>query len=542
MRTYVASGDGRFFDVLSRYRQPEDDYLQTDRNEGLYWADAHVYNYYRKNVEVDLTGRLEAWIDSGTRHASGIGILMRRGTYRSYEDLNPIQAINGNRTRINSIGYEATGRTHDDAPGHEPGKPTYFGAFATARHPVAGGDVEIGARLTEYKTGQRPIRDFVHPATTDSVPSVITGPEETRSNVDPRIAYTRAVGGRTRIWLSGGITTRTPPSEALYYSSDFVLHTNTPGLPESTVIGNPALKPERDWTAVAAAGVRAGRSLWLRAGLAGTRTRDAITPRAFATNVGTNESSTIFAYVNDGKREVADLFTRLEWEPTGDVRILGSYDLSKARTETVEPALLEESRADPGLPIRGATSQDGLPAIFPFFDDGNDHGFFASSSDRRHRIAGILIFRPSGRSLGDAMTGFLQSTEFTLFVHAASGAPFTWVAPYAAGELPTPEPKVVAGEGINSGRGPWIGQLDLRASRDFPMGRGTAQLWLEILNVTGRHNVAYVYQSTGTEASDGSARMADAGYQSRLADPIRFGEARTFLLGLRFNARRGGES
>lgn len=538
-RTYVATGDGRFFDRLSSYRQPVDVYMETEEDLGLYWIDSHVYDSFRKQVQMDIAGRIEGWIDSGTGRAAGAGVSVRRSVYRSYEHLNPIQTILGNDagyTRVNSIGYETTGKTHDDTAGHEPGKPLYFGAFATARRPAAGGDVEIGARLTGYRTGQRPIRDFSRPVSSVGTEEALnTAPEVTRSNIDPRLAYTRPIGARGRLWLAAGATTRVPPSEALYYSSDFVMHANTPDSPESTVIGNPALKPEREWSAVTALGYRISPSLWLRAGLAGMRTSDAITPRAFQTEA----PSMIFVYVNDGRREVVDLFARAEWEPSSALRLLGSYDLSKARTETVEPLLLDQGWSDPTLPLRGAAAHEGLPQIFPAFDDGVDRGFFPSSSDRRHRLSGTAIIHPAPGSLGESMTSLLQSTEFSISAHAASGSPFTWIVPYPAGSLPQSEPRILPGAGINGGRGPWIGQLDLRAARDFPMGHGAFQLWLEVRNVTGRRNALYVYPATGLATADASTRTGEPGYQTRLKDPIRYGEARTYFVGLRFHARHG---
>jgi hypothetical protein len=536
MRTYAATGDGKFFDTLARYGQPTGEWIKTDPL-GLYWADGHVYNYFRKLVQVDLTGRLEAWRDAGSPRAMGLGVLYRRGTFRSYENMNPIGVFlgEGGLTEVNSIGYQMTGQFHDDAAGHEPGKPVSYGAFVTARRPVAGGDVEIGARLTGYKTAQRPLADFTRPVeTTGTGETLVTSAEVSRSNVDPRVAFSHPIGGRARLWVIGGITTRIPPSEALYYSADFVKHANNPlAPPESTVIGNPALKPERDFTVVAAAGVRASDSVWLRAGVAGTRTQDAITPRAFPTETG----STIFAYVNDDKREVADLFARIQIAASGAVSILGSYDLSKARTETIEPLLLDSDWNDSSLPIRNVGVHEGLPPILPAFDDGTDRGFFASSSDRRHRLSGILIVHPSTGNAEDQ--SLFQSTEFTFAVHAASGAPFTPVAPYEAGSLP--ERRIVVGNVINSERGPWTGQLDVRAARDFPMHHGAVQFWIEALNVTNAHNVAHIYQATGLDNSDASDRMSELEYRTRLKDPIRFGDARTFRVGLRLIAHRGEE-
>ena len=526
-RTFVATGDGKYYDDLAGY-------LRNVNNPGLvdashtYWAQGHVYNYYRKCTQIDLTGTLELWRDSGTRRAAGVGVLTRQGTYRSFEQLDPAGASN----HFQAIGYDSTGAKHTGSEGRAPGKPFTMGAFATVRRPLAGGDVEIGARGIYYKPGQRPLASFTRPDT-GATEILVYGAEKRWTTVDPRVAYTRAIGSRARFWLTGGAETRVPPAEAVYFSPEFARL--AAAVSESTVLGNPALKPERDWLAVAAAGLRPSETVALRAGFAGRRTYDAITPRAFQSESGSGGGppATLFAYVNDGRRDLVDLFARLTWEASAEVRVRGSYDLSRARTETIEPAVLDEAWLDPNLPVRGVAVHEGLPPVFPASDPGTGSGFFPSMFDRRHALAAFVTVHPSGGNAGnDAESGLFHDLEFIASLRAAAGRPFTWAEIYPAATLPSNEPRQLAGAGTNSGRMPWFTQLDLRVARLFPIMGADVQGWAEVLNVTNQDNALFVYQGTGLPDQDGSNRSVnDLQYQARLRDPIRYGDPITFRIG-----------
>jgi len=528
-RTFVATGDGKYYDNLASY-------LRGINNPGLidasrtYWAPGHAYSYYRKSVQVDLTGTLEMWRDPGTRRAAGVGLVARRGTYRSFEQLNPAGAT----VHFQAIGYDSTGAKHTDSAGRAPGKPLTMAGFATVRRPFAGGDIEVGVRGTLYKSSQRPLASFTRPDT-GATEILVYGAQKKWTTVDPRVGYTRAIGPRARFWLTGGAETRVPPAEAVYFSPEFAKLAAY--RTEGTVLGNPALKPERDWMAVAAAGLRPSETVTLRAGLAGRRTYDAITPRAFRSESGSGGGppDTLFAYVNDGRRDLIDLFARLTWEASAEVRVRGSYDLSRARTETIEPAVLDEAWLDPNLPVRGAGGHEGLPPVFPAFDPGTGSGFFPSLFDRRHALAAFVTVHPAGGNAGDeAEGGLFKDLEITASLRATSGRPFTWAEIYPAATLPSIEPRQLAGAGTNSGRMPWFAQLDLRVARLFPFLGADVQGWAEVLNVTNQDNALHVFQGTGLPDQDGSSQSVnDLRYQARLRDPIRYGDPITFRVGTR---------
>jgi hypothetical protein len=548
-RTYMATGDGRYFDSILSYGRASGAGNPGAEEDELYWLgddpntqgdEGHRYNYFRRNVQVDWIGRLEAWRDPGTSRTAGAGLLFRRGTYRSYENLDP---AGGETSQVSAIGYDALGESHSDEEGREPGNPMTLAGFATTRHPFStdGGEIEFGLRATYFSTGQKSIRNLSDPFGGDkNLDPADLKDASSHASIDPRIGYTRPLGGRARLWISGGSETRIPPSDALYYSQIYlasVAGATDPDRPIQMIFGNPDLKPEQAWMGLLALGFRPSPALSLRVGAQGSRIADAITPRAYA--VGPDS---LAYYVNDGTRDLIDLFARAECALSPDVSARVSYDLSRARTETVEPALLDEAWYGGTLPPRSVDLREGLVQSSPLVDDGVDRGFYPSTSDRRHRISVAIVARPSADLLGESGRVIFNHFEASALFRAVSGGPFTWTLINAAGLLPQQAPGgVVNGRDRNEGRLPWTGQLDLRFAKSLTFQQGEVQLWFEVTNVTDQKNVIRVYQATG-EGDDDAAlgavvdgddqRFAQA-YTDRIRDPRNYGEPRLMRVGLR---------
>ncbi|MBD3163183.1 MAG: hypothetical protein GF346_12030, partial [Candidatus Eisenbacteria bacterium] len=263
-RTFLESGDGVHFDNLLGYQQLGDPGAGED---GLYWRDGHVYDYFRRKVQVEWTARLETWRDPGSAEAIGAGLLVRRGTYRSYEHLRPTFFYDTGFNDAQSIGYTPNGEEHSDDAGREPGRPWTIGAFVTARRAVAGGEAEIGARLTHFRPGQQGLASLTDPfGENEAIDDADLSDENTTTTVDPRLAYTRPLGPRARVWLAGAGETWIPPSEALYYSEIFLASraiSVSEANPLDLVFGNPNLEPERAWVGSAAIGIEPLSRLWL---------------------------------------------------------------------------------------------------------------------------------------------------------------------------------------------------------------------------------------------------------------------------------------
>ncbi len=547
-RTYVATGDGRYFDDLRKYGRPSDVNDATVDGMGLYWQgddpasladEGHVYNYFRKNLEVDVTGRLEVWKDPGTPRAFGAGIHARRGTYRSYEHHNPIRTLfDVGYTNAQAIGYGIDGTEHDDSSERSPGTPLSLAAFATTRRPIGGGEMEAGLRASIFRSGQRPLRDLKVPRFVDPE-RLNLDDEKTHATIDPRLGFTRSLASRIRIWTAAGIETRVPPSEALYYSEDYLLRvaeTDDPAF-RNTILGNPGLASERDWSVAAALGIDLGRSLLLRVGAEGKRTTDAIT----AGSVPVEDDSLTY-YMNDGDRDRIGLFARADWEPSRWLALRASYDLSRTRTETSDPVLLDGAWLDHDLPLRGADMTEGLPLLFPINDDGIGRDAYPSLYDRRHLASVATRIRVPVDLLGEGGRILLEDLEIGALFTFASGRPFTWVQSYPFGELLTDESlHETEGDERNSGRLPEVYQLNLRLTRKVDLFGADLLAWAEVLNALDRENPIRVYHTTGDAEDDGwrdpDAAYDLAAYLERLRDLHNYSEPRLFRVGLRLGTR-----
>jgi len=561
-RTYLATGDGLLFDRIGAYRSIEN---PGPDETGLYWqgddpsipADqGHIYNYFRKNLQVDLAAGMEIWHRPGTANAAGAGLSLRRGSYRSYEHHNPVLGVSD--VDMQSIGYSVDGGARSDETGREPGKPLTLAAFSSARRslPAALGEAEAGLRLTLFKPGQEPLRSLRNPFGTADDPGNWKDParyakEKTRTSIDPRVALTRALHPRIRLWLTGGRETWIPPSEAIYYSPislAFASIAPDPNRPPQTIYGNPALEPERAWIGLAAVGARISRAFWLRVGLEGRRIEDAITPRLIAQDAGA-----LAFYVNDGRRDLIGLSARGIWEPVTDIRIRASYDLSRSRTETLEPELLDAGWHSENFPLEGIDPREGSAAPLLAGGDDASREFYPSLRDRRHRFSLACVARPGASVFGS--DGFLsRDIEISALFRAASGGRFTWSQIYSAGLLTEEalerQPQAAVGYEPNAGRLPWTGQLDLRIAKTLRVFSIASQVWLEVTNVTDKKNTLRVFPATGEgdddgwlESTEGRNETADRGeewassYRERIRESANFGEPRLWRAGLRVELR-----
>lgn len=539
-RTFIESGDGTYFDNLKGYpgNAPGSD------DSGLYWHADHPYDYFNRKVNLDLTGRFETWRNPGTDRSTGIGISVRRGTYRSYEHLKPTNVWlgePGGYRLAQSIGYDTTGVEHGDTDGMKPGHPLTVNAFLTTRRPIAGGQIEFGVRGTHYRPGQQPLRSLFDPlGDNETLDPDDFDDEPTTTTIDPRIAYTRRLGDRLRVWLAGGSETRLPPSAAVYFSDTFLNNAALVALlgddSPQIVFGNPALEPERAWNGIAGIGAAVLPTLSVRVGVEGETISDAITPRVYSVGEGS-----LAYYINDGTRDLVDVSLRADFEPTPRARFRASYDLSKMRTETVEPSLLDAVWLYGNLPTRAIDSREGLLPVLPAFDDGVDRGFYPSLYDRRHRFSIAAALRPPADLLGEAGELILTNLDIGILFRFSSGRPYTLTYSYQAGSLdegePLPDPRDPSS--YNSERADWIGQLDIRVGRTIGFFGLEGQLWMEILNLTDRENAINVYQASGLGDDDGWLKDSFAGpalaqaYRERIRDHNNYGDPLLLHAGLR---------
>lgn len=559
-RLYVVGGDGRSFDDLLSYQRFNPGATE---DSPLYWPgdnpatpgdEGHLFNYFRKDLHLDRIVTVDLWKDAGTARAAGAGLEMHFGTYRGLEHTNPANAA----APAQAIGYDALGERHDDGEGHEPGSPTSVAGYASLRRAWLGGEIEGGLRATIFRSGQRPLKDLSNPlGTNDRIDGEDLDAEKTFVGIDPRIGFTRAMGGfdlpflppaRTRAWISAGLQTSLPPARALYYSATYLDRaalTLDPRTPPQEIYGNPGLEPERTAVALGSLGFSFSRDLWVSTSVEGRLTTNAWTPRYV--DVGPD---TLAFYDNGGDRRRAALFARMGWDLSQHVGLRVLYNLSQARTESVEPFYLESAWTDPDLPIQGIDTREGLP-LLPPVAGGTTSGSFPSFWDRTHQIAAAALLRPPAWLLGDAGEILLEDLEITLTGRAASGLPFTVTQVHPMGLLDgRAHPSYATGRAMSSERLPWTGQVDARVSRLLHFFGIEGELWFEALNVTDQENVTRVYTATGDERDDAWIDSTEgrqetdqrgeefaAAYRDRLLDPYNFGEPFQVRLGARVRFR-----
>jgi outer membrane receptor protein involved in Fe transport len=123
--------------------------------------------------------------------------------------------------------------------------------------------------------------------------------------------------------------------------------------------------------------------------------------------------------------------------------------------------------------------------------------------DQRHRL-NVAVDYALGRGEGPTVFGmkpFAYGGVSAAFL-AASGLPYTPSYVYNAVTLHAVN--ATPSGPINSARAPWTYQLDLKVSRDFPLGGSTklgAFVW--VVNVFDRANPSAVYSSSGLPGETG---------------------------------------
>ncbi len=361
---------------------------------------------------------------------------------------------------------------------------------------------------------------------------------------EDELASTREARARTRLWRSGGTETWLPPAEAVYFGTEFLdprAYTAFFGIRSRLPFGNPDLKPERVTRGLFAIGAEIFPEFWLRFGLEGLVIEDAITPHAYPVY----DDSLVY-YINGGKRDLIDFSVRATWEPSSRFRARVSYDLSRMRTETVEPIDLLATTLSPELPAAGTDQGEGLPLFYPTYDDGRDRGFFPSIFDRRHRIAFALVSHTPPDLIGESGRVIFTDLDVGLLARITSGAPFTQTEVYPAGLLTEADPPSDAsGSSINEEQTDWTFRLDLRVSRTIRFWSIASEAFLEVTNLTNKKNARIVYPATGKGDDDQYLSSAGApsdfdftnAYRARIQDSIHYEDPRLLRAGIRLRFR-----
>jgi hypothetical protein len=138
---------------------------------------------------------------------------------------------------------------------------------------------------------------------------------------------------------------------------------------------------------------------------------------------------------------------------------------------------------------------------------------------------------------------------------AGSGFPYSPMKVYNEVTLGAISPEPTGP--INSRYTPWTYRIDLKADREIPIKGWTLDVYLWVINVLNRKNVADVYESSGAadytgwletgdglafiadeataEAHDSSYRTAEEKYLVKQADPRNYDTPRQIRFGVRWS-------
>ena len=162
--------------------------------------------------------------------------------------------------------------------------------------------------------------------------------------------------------------------------------------------------------------------------------------------------------------------------------------------------------------------------------------------DQRHNVTAIVDYR-TGRKGGPEISGRhpLENFGVNFLITAASGTPYTPFQIYneLTEAAATPRP---AGP-INSARQPWYFSIDMKAEKNFNLGRYQVIPYLWVKNLLDRENILSVYESSGeadivgwiqTPEGQVSARQnGTALYDLKQDNPTMYSNPRQILLGVR---------
>ena len=128
--------------------------------------------------------------------------------------------------------------------------------------------------------------------------------------------------------------------------------------------------------------------------------------------------------------------------------------------------------------------------------------------DQRHKLSVNLDWR-NGPGEGPKYRDipFLENAGLNVLVNAASGTPFTPTQVF--NEVTLSNVSSQPSGPINSQYGPWTISVDLKADKYFTLVGQKLDVYLWVLNVFDRDNVATVYSSTGSASSTGWLNTPD---------------------------------
>jgi len=525
----VAQENGSFVTPAGYFRTSN---VQFDQRLGLFWDPDHVFEDYlqRKSsywgVQGSLTSQVSAY------HQLKVGGDFQRHTLRFLEHYDPelLGGLNANVIDVDGYGYGltatydslwvrnigdfdsdgiqdttyekqyvATGANISEVNGGRDGAkhPKTFSLYAQDKYEKAGLIVNGGLRMDYINVNTPAFKDEQYPLGRPGVdpnPSTLEESDlvanKTYTRLSPRLGVAFPVDEKTLLRFNYGLFYQQPNLQDLYVSYRFLEYkVQTGGY--FVPFGNPNLRPER--TTAYEFGL--ARQIGDRIRLDGTFYWKDVKDLVEVRNVPSfPKNYTSFRNVDFATVKGVDL--GFSMRPLHHVSAGVNYSLSYAKG-TGSVSVTQRNAAWTADQVPRQTS----PLDF----------------DQRHKLSASLDWR-LGKDEGPTWgTHFrpLENAGINVLFNLASGTPYTPAIVYNEVFLAALAPQ--AASSTNSREGPTTITLDLKANRDFQVGRTNVSAYVWVLNLLNRKNPYAVYNSSGSpfttnflDTPDGLQFLSDA--------------------------------
>jgi outer membrane receptor protein involved in Fe transport len=423
-----------------------------------------LYNHYfptRLYLEVDSTG--VATYEPNTIDCDRYG----------YDTVITYDVVTGSAGQDSIVGYDIGLREVDG--GRDGAKhPMVASAYVQDKFDYEGLVVNAGLRYDYLNVDTKALAVATRPLGDDAA----LDDEDLRKNkvyhrVSPRLGVGFPVTDATLLHANYGVFYQQPNLEDLYVSYAFLEHkTRTGGY--YVPFGNPNLEPEA--TTAYEVGV--------------------------AQQLGEKAKFDVTAYYKDVKnlvqvRNVPSLpknFASYENTDFGTLKGV-DFQFELRRTENLAANVAYSLSYANGTGSVSQTQQNTA-----WTSDIPPKQTAPLSFDQRHRITANVDYR-LGHGQGPLIAGAraFQDAGINLLATMGSGFPYTPLQVYNEVTLAATSPIPIGP--VNSRYGPWTYRFDLKADKNFRIGRYDLNAYVWILNLFDRDNPIVVYQASGSATS-----------------------------------------
>ena len=440
-------------------------------------ADGFFFPSVLRRQSQYFAGRAEYTSQINPNHQLKTGGQYNRHTLRYYQDLDPDQFPNENRS-VDRYGFSNDGSQKDDSD-----------PLDGARHPItayyylqdkyerAGLVVNAGVRWDYLNTDTPALRNELQPLGPDVVFNAADDLVENSvyNEISPRLGIGFPVTDQTVLHANWGKFTQHPNLQDLLVSYRFLeKEVRTGG--GFVFFGNPNLRPEK--TTAYEVGIAHRLSTYAKLDLTAyyKDVKDLVQVQTVRA-----EPYSFSTYKNVDFATIKGIDLGVTVRRVNHIQANVAYSLSYA-SGTGSISLTQRNIA------WGETESPKQSALLDY--------------DQRHKLSinlDYLLAQGEGPVWGNVRP--LSEFSVNVLFNVASGTPFTPTTVYD--EVSLQNLAAEPSGSINSRYGPWTQTLDLKASKGFRWGQMRANAFVWVLNVLDEQNAIAVYTGTGSPLTTG---------------------------------------